>query len=71
MDEMPVEILKMLHDKYKGPQGLQGLLPNIFSSLRTIGTALREGAFTADYTGTENPFGDQQLDVDVKADKVG
>ena len=70
LDEIPVEILDLLHDRYKGPQGLQNLFPDIFSSLRTIGTALREGAFTADKTGTENPFGDQQLDVDIKADKV-
>ena len=70
VDGIPVEILDMLHDKYKGPGGLQALLPELFSACRMIGTALREGIFTADKTGTENPFGDQQLDVDVRADKV-
>ena len=70
VDGIPIEILDMLHDKYKGPGGLQILLPELFSACRMIGTALREGIFTADKTGTENPFGDQQLDVDVRADKV-
>ena len=51
VDGIPVEILDMLHDKYKGPGGLQILLPELFSACRMIGTALREGIFTADKTG--------------------
>ena len=70
IDTVPIEIFEMLHENERGPQGLQILLPEIFSACRTIGTALRDGIFTADKTGTENPFGDQQLDVDVRADKV-
>lgn len=70
IDKIPIEILEMLHENERGPQGLQVLLPEIFSACRIIGTALRDGVFTADKTGTENPFGDQQLDVDVRADKV-
>ena len=70
IDRIPIEILEMLHDNYKGSQGLQILLPQLFSACRLIGTALRDGDFTADKTGTANPFGDQQLDVDIRADKV-
>lgn len=70
LDDMPFEIRNMLSDKYTSPGGLVALLPELLSACRTIGTALRDGAFTADKTGTENPFGDQQLDVDVQADKV-
>jgi len=60
----------MLHERYKGPQGLQVFLPELLSACRIIGTALRDGSFTVDKTGTANPFGDKQLDVDLKADKV-
>ena len=70
MNAVPVEILSMLHDQFKSPNGLVGLLPELLSACRSIGTALRDGMFTADKTGTENPFGDQQLDVDVRSDKV-
>lgn len=70
MDEIPLEIKNMLSDKFTTRGGLVALLPELLSACRTIGTALRDGMFTADKTGTENPFGDQQLDVDVRADKV-
>jgi hypothetical protein len=70
LDEIPLEIKNMLSDKYTSRGGLVALLPELLSACRTIGTALRDGTFTADKTGTENPFGDQQLDVDVQADKV-
>ena len=70
MNAVPVEILNMLHDQFKSPKGLVALLPELLSACRSIGTALRDGMFTADKTGTENPFGDQQLDVDVRSDKV-
>jgi fructose-1,6-bisphosphatase len=70
MNAVPVEILSMLHDQFKSPKGLVDLLPELLSACRSIGTALRDGMFTADKTGTENPFGDQQLDVDVRSDKV-
>ena len=71
MDTVPVEVLSLLHDEYKSTAGLAALLPELLSACRTIGSALRDGVFTADKTGTENPFGDQQLDVDIRADKVG
>jgi hypothetical protein len=70
MNAVPVEILSMLHDQFKSEKGLVDLLPELLSACRSIGTALRDGMFTADKTGTENPFGDQQLDVDVRSDKV-
>ena len=71
MDTVPVEVLGLLHDEYRSTTGLAALLPELLSACRTIGSALRDGVFTADKTGTENPFGDQQLDVDIRADKVG
>lgn len=42
----------------------------MLTACRTIGTNLRNVGYTSEKTGTENVFGDKQLDVDVKTDAV-
>lgn len=51
--------------------GLKAVLRAIAGSVVDITGALRAGDAAADvYVGTQNKFGDEQLDVDVKSDKA-
>ena len=69
-DDLPAEVLSVLTDVEAGPHGVAGVLRELLYSCRIIGSSLRDGAFSALLTGTENAFGDKQLDVDVQADAV-
>ena len=46
------------------------LLGHILESFREIGTKIRDNAFSCTKLGTENIFGDSQLEVDVKCDEA-
>lgn len=70
LDELPVEILQALTVYERGPQGVAIVLRELLHACRIIGTALRDGEYTSSLTGTENAFGDKQLDIDIQADKV-
>lgn len=50
--------------------GFLNLLENILVASRDIGNNLRSCGFSSSVIGTTNEFGDNQLDVDVKADAV-
>ena len=67
---VPIEILEALSVEQRGVDGVAVVLRELLYACRIIGTALREGEFTSSLTGTNNVFGDKQLDVDVQADKV-
>ena len=45
------------------------LLSHLLHAYRTIANNLRNGEYSSNYTGTQNTFGDNQLDVDVKTDE--
>jgi len=51
-------------------EGFLTLLQSLLKACRIIGTNLRSGGFSSDAVGTTNKFGDNQLDVDLKADAV-
>ena len=69
-DDLPPEVLAALSDTEAGPHGVAGVLRELLYACRVIGTSLRNGTYSALLTGTENVFGDKQLDVDVQADAV-
>lgn len=48
--------------------GLDRLLSQLLKSYRMIGNTLRDGGYSSEAIGTQNSFGDAQLDVDVKTD---
>lgn len=50
--------------------GLAVLLSKLLDCVREIGTTLRDGGFSSSHVGTQNAFGDHQLDVDVKTDEL-
>lgn len=50
--------------------GLPVLLSTLLDGIREIGTTLRECGYSSSHVGTQNAFGDHQLDVDVKTDEL-
>lgn len=50
--------------------GLHKLLDVLLDAVRVIGTNLRNGAYSSEKAGTQNSFGDHQLDVDIQTDLV-
>ena len=50
--------------------GLNVLLGHLLGAFRDIGTHIRNATFSTAKVGTENSFGDNQLEVDVKCDDV-
>ena len=50
--------------------GLIELVSALLGAYRTIGDVMRAGGYSSAQMGTENAFGDNQLDVDVKTDAV-
>lgn len=69
IDNVPEEVLGLLNSATV-EIGFVKLLENILVASRDIGENLRNCAFSANIIGTTNEFGDNQLDVDVKADAV-
>lgn len=65
---LPAEVVALLN--LSSQPGLDALLASLLGACRTIGTTLRDGGYSSAQVGTQNAFGDHQLDVDVKTDEV-
>jgi sedoheptulose-bisphosphatase len=68
LNKLPDDVAKLLTEKAN--LTLPTLLANILQGCRTIADNLRSGAYSTEQVGTQNLFGDNQLDVDVKTDEV-
>lgn len=68
-DLLPPELLAQISSSAVADQ-LPGLLSQLLKACRTVGVNLRDCAYSSDAIGTQNDFGDNQLDVDVKCDAV-
>jgi hypothetical protein len=66
-DVVPDHVVDLMSESSK-ITGLPLLLSNLLSAIRMIGSQMRDGAFSSNSVGTSNAFGDNQLDVDLKAD---
>ena len=66
---LPAEVLALLRQDDEG-RALAALLGHVLQATREIGTNLRDGGYSSEAVGTQNAFGDKQLDVDVKTDAV-
>ena len=66
---LPDEVLGHLSEQAKA-SGLPILLSKLLEAVREIGTTLRSCGYSSSHVGTQNAFGDHQLDVDVKTDEV-
>tara|TARA_A100001035_G_C27748062_1_gene485009 strand:+ start:331 stop:1353 length:1023 start_codon:yes stop_codon:yes gene_type:complete len=70
VDALPDEVSDLLADASTA-SGLGHLLGHIMSGCRRIADNLRAGdQYSTEQVGTQNAFGDNQLDVDVKTDVV-
>ena len=56
--------------KEESTPGLSRLLASLLGAYRTIGEEMRAGGYSSNQVGTQNVFGDNQLDVDVKTDAI-
>jgi len=70
INALPAEVVSLLREDAAEGIGLADLVSHLLGTYRIIGTSIRDGAFSSDKVGTENTFGDDQLEVDVKSDKV-
>jgi sedoheptulose-bisphosphatase len=68
-DSLPAELVLILNESAK-TDGLPTLLSKILEGMREIGTTLRACGYSSSQIGTQNAFGDNQLDVDVKTDEL-
>ena len=69
-DELPEEVRDLIKDTATA-SGLDHLLGHVISGCRKIADNLRAGdQYSTEQVGTQNTFGDNQLDVDVKTDNV-
>lgn len=68
LEGLPTEVVELLNETYKVP--LKDLLLQVMAGCRTIGSELRRNGYSSATIGTQNAFGDNQLDVDVKTDEV-
>lgn len=68
VDQLPEEVTALLNETAK-ESGLVTVLTRLLAAYREIGNGLREGAFSSLAVGTQNAFGDHQLDVDLKTDE--
>ena len=69
INQLPIEITSLLPSEALAI-GLHHLLGEILSGVREIATGLRDGKFSSEKIGSQNSFGDNQLDVDVKTDEI-
>lgn len=68
-DSLPVDVNELLKEGVGEEVG--SLLNHILSGCRVIAENLRAGdEYSTEQVGTQNTFGDNQLDVDVKTDEV-
>jgi sedoheptulose-bisphosphatase len=68
-DELPHGVAELFSSEQRDA-GLAGLLGELLASFRAIGNALRNSETGTALVGTQNDFGDEQLDVDVKSDAL-
>lgn len=68
MSDLPSDVLQLLNGDAKS-QGLPILLSKLLTAFSTIGANLRNGDYSSNHAGTQNAFGDHQLDVDIKTDE--
>ena len=66
---LPAELTVILNDTAK-KSGLHILISKLLGGIREIGTTLRDCGYSTSQVGTQNAFGDHQLDVDVKTDEL-
>lgn len=69
MNQIPIEVTELLNDSAKS-DGIPTLLEHLLAAIREIGSGLRDGIFSSENVGTQNSFGDHQLDVDIKTDEI-
>lgn len=69
MSQLPAELSAVLNGSAVG-SGLNNLISKLFEGIREIGITLRECGYSSSHVGTQNAFGDHQLDVDVKTDEL-
>lgn len=69
INQIPLELLATINDSAVG-NGLKKLISKLLEGIREIGITLREGGYSSSHVGTQNAFGDHQLDVDVKTDEL-
>jgi len=67
--ELPDEVVALINEASTA-RGLTLVLSALLSACREIGDGLRNCSYSAAKVGTQNTFGDNQLDVDVKTDAV-
>ena len=67
-EDIPSDLLSVLDEEHH--HGLRRLMTYLLQCMRDIGDHLRSGHFSHDVAGTQNAFGDHQLDVDMKADDL-
>ena len=66
---LPAELTIILNDSAR-KSGLHTLISKLLGGIREIGVTLRECGYSTSEVGTQNAFGDHQLDVDVKTDEL-
>lgn len=67
IDALPRDLVGTIREQYLD-NGLYHLLTLLLHAARTIGDNLRHGGYSSQKLDTINAFGDEQLDVDMKAD---
>lgn len=67
---LPAELSSLIKETASENVGLSNLLSQLLRACRTIGTVMRNGGYSSTAVGSQNVFGDNQLDVDVKTDAV-
>lgn len=66
---LPAEVIARISAESQ-TSSLHVLISQILSGFRDIGSGLRDGIFSSSKIGSQNTFGDNQLDVDVKTDEI-
>ena len=70
VNALPTELASLIKETASENVGLSNLLSKLLGACRTIGTVMRDGGYSSAAVGSQNVFGDNQLDVDVKTDAV-
>ena len=68
MNELPTDLLDLLNEEASS-SGLAHLISNILGAFRVIGTNLRHGEYSHSHAGSQNAFGDHQLEIDLQTDE--
>lgn len=68
-DNIPEYVAALIHPAASSA-GMKALLARLLQACRVIGSDLRACEYSSEQVGTQNDFGDNQLQVDVKCDEV-